>query len=172
MEYLSIPEERLGVLIGVNGSVKRNIEKRGKTKLKIEGTSVSIVGDGIAAWKARDVVQAIGRGFNPEYALMLFNEDYVFEMINMGDFASERSWTRLRGRVIGQNGRSKKFIEKASGAVISVYGKTIAFVGTYDDVSIAKEAVSMLLSGAKHGSVRRFLEKENKKRYKGGVELR
>lgn len=164
MEFLSIPEERLGVLIGVNGNVKKEIERRSKVKLKIEGTSVSISGEGIAAWRVRDVVHAIGRGFNPEYAFMLFNEDYVFETINLKDFVGEKSWGRLRGRVIGEGGKVKRYIEKTTGALISIYGKTIAFIGTYDDVSLAREAVSMLLSGAKYGTVRRFLEQENKKR--------
>ena len=165
MDFISIPEERLGVLIGPGGETKRRIESRGGVKLAIEGNSVSVSGEGVSAWRALDVVQAIGRGFNPDFALMVFNEDYVFEMINLGDFAPEKSWNRLRGRVIGESGRSKRFIEKASGAAVSVYGKTIAFVGTYDDVHLAREAAAMLLSGAKHGSVRRFMERENKRRF-------
>jgi len=52
MEFINIPEERVGVLIGTNGEVKRDIEKRSKVKLKIEGTSVSIDGDGFLTWKA------------------------------------------------------------------------------------------------------------------------
>lgn len=167
MDFLSIPEERLGVLIGVNGAVKRDIEKRSSVKLKIEGTSVSIAGEGFGAWKARDVVQAIGRGFNPDYAFMLFNDDCVFEMINLRDFAAEKSWTRLRGRVIGERGKCKRLIEKSTGVFVSVYGKTISFIGNYDEVATAKEAVSMLLTGAKHGSVRRFLERESRRKAEG-----
>jgi len=165
MDYVSIPEERLGVLIGPGGGTKRRIENRGNVKLDIEGNSVCVSGEGVNAWRARDVVQAIGRGFNPDYAILLFNEDYVFELVNLGDFGTEKAWSRLRGRVIGEGGRSKRFIEKASGAALSVYGKTIAFVGAYDDVHLAREAVAMLLSGAKHGSVRRFMERENKRRF-------
>ncbi|MBM3309734.1 MAG: RNA-processing protein [Candidatus Altiarchaeales archaeon] len=164
MDFVNIPEERVGVLIGPEGKTKREVERRAKVKLNIEENSVSIEGEGFSAWKARDVVQAIGRGFNPDYAFLLFNEDYVFEMLNLKDFASERSWDRLRGRVIGEGGKIRKLLEKESGAFISVYGKTISFIGSFDEVGIAKEAVLMLLNGAKHGSVRRFLEQENKKK--------
>lgn len=169
MDFLSIPEERLGVLIGVKGAVKREIEKRSKVKLHIEGTSVSVSGEGVASWKARDIVHAIGRGFNPEIAFMLFDDDCVFEMINLGDFVAEKSWTRLRGRVIGENGKCRRTIEKYAGAFLSVYGKTISFIGGYDEVATAKEAVSMLLAGAKHGSVRRFLERESRRKAEGGI---
>jgi ribosomal RNA assembly protein len=165
MGFITIPEERLGVLIGPGGETKRRIESRGGVKLEIEGNTVSVSGEGVNSWRASDVVQAIGRGFNPDFAILLFNEDYVFEMINLADIGTEKSWNRLRGRVIGESGRSKRFIEKASGAAIVIYGKTIAFVGAYDDVHLAREAVSMLLSGAKHGSVRRFLERENRRRF-------
>ena len=165
MDFVKIPEERLGVLIGTNGKVKKEIEKRSKVNLEIDGTSVSVDGEGLAAWKACDVVNAIGRGFSPEYAFLIFNEDHVFETLNLKDYGTEKSWNRLRGRVIGQDGKIKKFIEQASGASLCIYGKTVSFIGKYDDVTLAREVVSMILSGSRYGSVRRFLEQQNKKRF-------
>jgi ribosomal RNA assembly protein len=165
MDYVRIPEERLPVLIGEGGAVKKQIEERTDSKLIIEENTVTVEGEGIGAWKAKDVVLAIGRGFSPDKALMLLNDDYVIEVIQLKEYGSgEKTWKRLKGRVIGEKGRTRRFIEKNTGAMLSVYGKTVSLIGSYDEVAVAREAVAMLLGGSQHGAVRRFLEKSAKRR--------
>ena len=78
---VNIPRERIGVLIGPKGSVKRRIEDELGVKLTIDSESGSVRielkkppeegGDPVALFKARDVVEAIGRGFSPEKAFKL-----------------------------------------------------------------------------------------------------
>jgi ribosomal RNA assembly protein len=165
MEYVKIPEDRVAVLIGEKGAVKKEIEDRTKAKLALDENTVSIEGTGLGAWKARDMVQAIGRGFNPVVAFLLMNDDYVLRVLSLKDFAAnEKAYSRLKGRVIGERGRVRRFLEKNTGAMISVYGKTVALIGSYDEVEVASEAVRMLLSGSQHGAVRRFLEKRASQR--------
>jgi ribosomal RNA assembly protein len=69
---------------------------------------------------------------------------------------------RLRGRVIGKQGKSRRTIEQLSETYISVYGKTIAIVGDSENVEIARTAVENLLKGASHASVYKWLEKKRK----------
>ena len=76
---LRIPKERVAVLIGKKGETKRLIEHETKTKIQVnseEGT-VSLGGeDALLLYLAREIVRAIGRGFNPEVALLLLKQDY------------------------------------------------------------------------------------------------
>ncbi|ADG13388.1 KH domain protein [Methanocaldococcus infernus ME] len=169
VEIIKVPKDRIGVLIGKGGEVKKRIEDELKVKIKIDADgTVTIYSknneDPLALWKAKDIVKAIARGFNPEIALRLLSDDYVLEIINIEDYAkSENSLRRLKGRVIGKEGKSRRYIEELTGASVSVYGKTVSIVGEADQVQIAKEAVEMLLRGASHSRTYKFLERERQK---------
>ncbi len=165
-EYLydtKIPKERIAVLIGKDGITKKQIESATNIKLKIDSKEGDVFLEGedaLGLYSAREVVKAIGRGFNPEIALLLLKPDYMFEMLNMLDYVkSKNSIIRLKGRVIGAEGRSRKTIEELTETYISVYGKTIGIIGFSENVAIAKKAIESLLSGSPHSSVYKWLEK-------------
>lgn len=165
METLSIPHERIAVLIGKEGAVKRQIEARGRVKLDISGEGdVEITGEPYAEWRAKDVVRAIGRGFSPEKALKLFNEDFYIKIIDLKEmFGSEKEIKRYIGRVVGKEGKAKRIIEDVSGADVCIYGSTISIIGELAGLKLAGEAIAKLLKGASHPVVYRFLEKERRK---------
>ena len=161
MQYVRIPEERVSVLIGAGGSVKRKIEKKTNCKLGIEDNEVSIEGESLGEWIAKDIVHAVGRGFNPYKALILVEDGYVLDFLDLKEYANTpKSVERLKGRVIGEEGRTRKHLERSTGAMVCVYGKTVAFIGTVNDVALAKTACDMLLSGKRHSTVYRFLDKQ------------
>lgn len=168
-EYLKIPRERVGVLIGKKGEVKNEIEKLTQTKLDIDSEtgSVSIIPDEnmedpLSAWKTRSLVKAIGRGFNPEVSLRLLDDEVALDIIKLTDYVgkSKKAMSRQKGRIIGRDGRTRQIIKEMTGVDISIYGKTVSLIGDMERVMIAKEAVEMLLSGSRHKSVYSFLEKK------------
>ncbi len=159
MSYTRIPRDRVAILIGKNGAVRREIEERASCEIIIDGGSVEIRGDGVKTWIAKDIVLAIARGFNPEFALRLLNDEFTFELIKLDEFIkSEKELKRKKGRVIGEGGKSKRVIENLTDTHIAVYGKTIGIIGLYDNVHIAKEAIIRLLGGSGHRSAYHFLE--------------
>jgi ribosomal RNA assembly protein len=164
MQYIRIPDERVSVLIGEGGETKKLLESLTKCKIAVAEGEVSVEGEALEEWLAKDVVHAIGRGFNPEKSLFLLKDGNVFEYVDLSDFANTpKSLARMRGRIIGERGRTRKFIEQNTGAMLSVYGKTVGFIGSFDSVAVAKEAISMLVGGSRHGSVYKFLEKRKTK---------
>lgn len=168
-EYLKIPKERVGVLIGKDGTTKEHVENMTSIKLDIDSETGSItiipteeMEDPLAVWKARYIVKAIGRGFSPETALKLLDDEFILEIINLPDFVgkSKKAILRQKGRIIGREGRTKEIIHEMTGVEISVYGKTVALIGDMERIQIAKEAVQMILDGVRHKSVYSFLEKK------------
>lgn len=167
MYELKVPKDRVAVLIGKEGKVKKEIEEETKTKLEIDSKEgdVFLKGeDALGLYNAREVVQAIGRGFNPEIALLLLKPDYSFEVINIKDYAGKSKETelRLKGRVIGREGKSRKLIEELSESYVCVYGKTISIIGSPESAAIAKQAIGSLLRGSTHANVYKFLEKKRR----------
>jgi len=74
---------------------------------------------------------------------------------------TKNDMARIKGRVIGKDGKSREIMERLSGARLSVYGKTVALLGYPEQIKIARTAVEMLLDGAPHGNVYSFLEKKH-----------
>ena len=168
MRYVKVPRERIAVLIGKDGKTKEEIEKHG-IRLTIDSSTgeVKIEGDdSLKELDAENVVRAIARGFSPEKALLLFNDDYYFELLDIRDWAGKRSShiKRLAGRVIGKDGKTRRVIEEITGAYVAVYGHTVAIIGRMDEIEFARRAIEMLLEGANHSTVYRYLEKERRKK--------
>lgn len=156
MLSLKIPEERVAVLIGESGATKALIEKKTKTKIHA-GEEIVIDGDWETETKAGDIVKAIGRGFSPGKALRLVSPEVQFDVISLK--GSPNTIKRLLARVIGTQGKSRKNIERLTGAYIAVYGKTISIIGNQKQAMNARSAVEMLLSGRTHSHVWKQLEK-------------
>ncbi len=171
-EYLiRVPRKRLGVLIGSNGEVKKQIEDLTECELQIDSQSGDVIivkeekeeiENPIVHMQAREVVKAIARGFNPQKALTIAENDNQFMLINLRDRLgnSPNLIRTVKARIIGAKGRTRRYIENATGAYISVYGNTIGIIGSYEQMEIAREAIERLIGGAKHGSVYAFINKK------------
>ncbi len=163
---LKIPKERIAVLIGKQGQGKTELEQQTKTKLNIdseEGDVEIFSRDPIALFTAKEIIRAIGRGFNPLVALQLLKQDYIYEQIQLNDyFKSKNHFIRVRGRLIGKDGKSRETIELLTETHISVYGKTVAVIGRVEQVSMAKQAILSLIQGSPHANVYKWLERRSK----------
>lgn len=166
MEEIKIPKGRVAVLIGKGGEIKRIIEKEGNVKLKINSEgNVEIEGENIDIFETKPVIKAIGRGFNPETACLLLDEDYCLEVLDITEFSgkSKKKLIRLRSRCIGKEGKARTNIEDMTNTEICIYGKTIAIIGRIDDVDIAKQGIISLLNGAPHGNVYKLIQKRKER---------
>jgi len=171
---MKLPRDRVAVLIGKKGEIKKELEDATKTELTIDSKEgdVFIRGqDALTLYTAKEVVTAIARGFNPDVAQLLLKQDYCFEMIRMDEFVkSKNSQIRLKGRVIGKEGKSRTTLEDLTETHICVYGKTIGIIGQTSNASIARRAIESLLSGSLHATVFKFLEKQRRQFKKSELE--
>jgi len=159
MDYsysLKISKERVGVLIGLKGEIKKNLEASSNCKINVnsDDAEVKITGeDPLKLYALKNTISAIGRGFNPDIAQLLLKQDYMLELIHLKDFVNENQLPRVKGRIIGTGGKSRRTIEELTECNISVYGKTVAIVGRIDSISQARQSVELLLKGANHSTV-------------------
>jgi len=179
--FVKVPRERIGALVGPDGRVKASIEKKLSVRLRIDSqtgdiqiTLMPTAQDPTVLFRAKEVVTAIGRGFSPEHAFRLLEDDEtMLEVIDLRETVgrSQSDMKRLKGRVIGKAGKTRRIIEELTEADICVYGHTISIVGEIDQVEIAKEAVRMLIRGSLHGTVYRFLHRKRRGLKKKKMEL-
>lgn len=163
MSEIKIPKSRIAVLVGVKGSMKRKIEKLTNTKISIdskEGDVEIISEDQLNIYQTEEIIRAIGRGFNPEIALTLLNEEICFELIDLKGIIgkSKTRLSRVKARLIGTDGKCRKLIEKICNVHICIYGRTVGVIGKADKVQIARAAIRDILKGAPHGPIYRTIE--------------
>ncbi|MBI4171093.1 MAG: RNA-processing protein [Candidatus Aenigmarchaeota archaeon] len=160
LKKILVPKDRIPIIIGRQGSVKRYIEKRTHTKITVED-DIQIEGEAVDVLTAENIITAIGRGFSPDSAMGLLEEENTLVIMELP--RDEKSLKRIRSRLIGTNGKTRRNIEEYTKTHISVYGKTAAIIGPYECVEFAKEALEKLIKGFTHKTVYKFLEGQKRR---------
>ena len=94
---LKIPKERIGALIGKRGKVKLQIEKKCGVEIEIDSeTGDALIkstrpAEQVEAFRAVEVITAISRGFSPERAYRLFEDEEIFGLFAWWPQASRRN---------------------------------------------------------------------------------
>jgi len=179
--FTKIPKDRIGALIGPAGRMKETIEKKLGVELSIDSETGDITitlspeaQDPSMLFRAKEVVTAIGRGFSPDRAFRLINdEDAVLEVIDLREMfgRSPSDLERIKGRIIGQEGKTRRIIEELTEADVSVHGHTVSIIANMDQMEVAREAIQMLLRGSQHSTVYRFLHRKRRELKKKKLEL-
>lgn len=166
MTQIKIPKERVGALIGKKGEAKKWIEQRTGVKMLVDSSEGDIeldtsqLADPSMALVIPNIVKAIGRGFSPEHAFELLDDDTVLEILDIRDYVGKKPnhVSRVRARLIGTNGKTRRIMEDLTDTHISVFGNTVAVIGGSIQASITIRAIEMIIEGAEHATVYRFLE--------------
>ena len=173
-QVVKVPRDRIGVIIGKNGKVKGQIQDKCNVLIEID----SKTGDAVISsqskeistemepFKAVEVITAIAKGFSPRRAYRLIDGDEeTFQLIDLRDYAgkSSNSMERIKGRIIGEEGKSRRTIEDLTDTYISVYGHSVGLIGKSDQIKIASDAVTMLSKGKSHKTVYNMLQEARRK---------
>lgn len=169
MRSIRIPADRVGTLIGKKGEIKKTLQDTSGIKIDINTEEGEIVlhddvelEDPLKALQLMDVVKAVGRGFNPDKAMRLFEDDEYLEVVDLKEFIGERSGQmhRVRGRLIGKDGKTRRIIEDLTGVDMVIYGNTVGLIGNSISLPVAKHAVELILQGSEHATVYHYLESQ------------
>lgn len=166
MEYrISINPDRIGILIGKNGVIKKRIETLTGCEMIIDRDNgvIRIKGDDLdSILTTSNIVKAINLGFSPEKALLLLDQDVNLHIIDIYTLLKKRNENNLKrvlGRIIGEKGKAKRIIEETTGTSISIYRNYVGVIGDFEGIYMADEAIKMLAKGLPHRVVYEHLYK-------------
>ena len=82
--------------------------------------------------------------------MLLAKGDFTMSVLMLRELfgKNEKAISQKKARIIGRQGKVRSRIEKDTGAHISVYGNTIAMIGSYDETENAEFTIQKILDGA------------------------
>jgi ribosomal RNA assembly protein len=163
-----VDPSKIGLLIGKDGANKLKLEEAFNVTIEVKpDEGVAYIGPREGAtlynvYMAEKALKAISIGFGIEEALLLKDDTYDLDVIDLREVARNREdLIRIKARVIGAGGRFRKTLEDMTGAKIVVGEKLIGIIGDFEQCKIAKEALTRLVSGQSHQAVMKFLERHS-----------
>ncbi|MFH0808348.1 MAG: hypothetical protein V1888_01910 [archaeon] len=139
------------------------IEARVKVKIGFGKYGINVRGNELDEFLVEQIVRAIDFGFYVDDALLLLNEDFVLEFIDVKENTRRKNLKDVRSRIIGTDGRARRTIEKLTGAEIVISDNTIGVIVDSDHLSAVVQGIESLIGGSKHGNVFSFLERQGAK---------
>jgi len=138
---------------------KKQLEKELNIKLTNRGKEVYIDGKPEDEYVAEKVIDALNLGFPLDAALLLKDEDYLFEVINIKDHTKRQDLARVRGRIIGTDGKALRNLNNLTDCYFEIKDNNIGIIGHVDAIENAQQAIISLIKGSKHSNVYAYLEK-------------
>ena len=142
------------------GKIKRNkimLEKELSVKISFKGKKIMISGAEIREYVAEKVIEAIDMGFSLSSALLLKNENYVFEKLPIKSITRRKNLKEVRGRIVGSKGRTKRTMENLSDCQIVMHDNDVGIIGNAEDIHEAVTALTSLIKGSRQSNVYKFL---------------
>ncbi len=144
---------------------KKILEKKLSVKIALKGKKMEIIGDEFNEFIASRVIEALEANFPLEIALLLKNEDYILEHLNIKEISRRNKRSDVRARVIGKEGRTIELIGELSDSYITLNKNQVSVIGPADKIEITIHALKALIRGSKQSSVYSYLERQKRKQF-------
>ena len=140
---------------------KKELEANLKIKISNKGKIIELSGNAEQEYIAEKVILAINFSFPIEEALLLKDEEVIFEIINIKDIARSKNFERIRGRVIGAQGKTLKTLSTLTDCYLKVKDNQVGIIGYAEAVERCIQALNSLIKGSKWANVYSYLEKHH-----------
>ncbi len=137
---------------------KRRLESKLKVKITNKGQEVSIDGKPEDEYTAEKVIDALNFGFPFSDALLIKDEDYMLEIINIKDHTRRKDLASVRARIIGKGGKTLKTLCKLTRCCFEIKDNEVGIIGSPEHIKNAQEAVTSIIRGSKQSNIYKFLE--------------
>src|SRR3989344_2847665 len=142
---------------------KNHLEKALNIKISNRGKEVSINGNAEDEFIAEQVLDALNFGFPYSTALLINEEDFLFEIISIKSHTKKHDFSRIRARIIGTGGKTLSTLSTLTNCFFELKDNDVAIIGDPIHIKIAQDAIISLVKGTKTANVYAYLEKHQPK---------
>jgi KH domain-containing protein len=139
--------------------LRKKLEKALEVKITNTGKQFAIKGTPEKEYLAEKVIEALDFGFPLSEALLIKEESYMFEIINIKHHTKRKDLERIKARIIGTKGKTLKTLTQLTKCFFELKDNRIGIVGDPEYIENAQNAIIQLIQGSKQGNVYSYLEK-------------
>lgn len=138
---------------------RERLQEELRVKIENRGKEVKIEGNAEDEYVAEKVVEALEFGFPFATALLLKEEDFMFEVLNIKTYTKRPDMETVRARIIGKDGKTLKILTDLTQCHFELKVNQVGIIGDVEHIRNAQEGLISLIRGAKQANVYTFLEK-------------
>ena len=151
---------------------KKRLENKLKIKIEINQNNINLEGNGLDIYAGERVLEAINKDFPVSAALLLADEEYTLEDIQIKNITKKKNLIPVRARIIGTKGKTLKTLSELTSCHISLHDNIVSIIGPSDKIKETTTAIKNLIRGRKQANVYSYLEKYREKELLGDLGLK
>ena len=140
---------------------KARLEKLLKVKITNRGREVFIEGLPEDEYDAERIIEALNFGFPFSTTLLIKDEEFLFEILNIKDHTKRKDLRTIRARIIGKEGKTLRTLNNITNCHFEILDKEIGIIGDAENIEAGRQAIISLIQGAKQANVYAYLEKHH-----------
>ena len=142
---------------------KKKLEKELNIKITNRGKEISILGKPEDEYIAEKIIDALNFGFPLSTALLIKENDSLFEILNIKDYTRRKDLERVRARIIGKGGKTLKTLCELTDCHFELKDNFVGIIGDPECIKNAQDAMISIIKGSKQANVYCSLKKHKQK---------
>ena len=138
---------------------KKKLEKELQVKITNRGKEVFVRGNPENEYITEKVIDALNFGFSFQTAMLIKQEDFILEIINIKEHTKRKDLERIRARIIGKKGKTLQTLYQLTKSHFEMKDNFVGIVGHPEYLEKAQEAIIAIIKGSKQSNIYNFLEK-------------
>jgi len=138
---------------------RKKLEEKLDVKIENRGKEIFVTGNPENEYIALKVIQALEFGFPFSAAILIKDEDFMFEILNIKNYTTRKDLERVRARIIGKQGKTLKTLSNLTRCYFELKDNEVGIIGDPEFIKNGEEAIILIIKGSKHANVYSHLEK-------------
>ena len=138
---------------------KKRLEEKLNVKITNRGKEISIKGNPEDEYTAEKVIDALNFGFSFSTAILIKEQDNLFETFSIKDYTKRHDLGRVRARIIGKKGKTLKTLTELTNCYFELKDNEIGIIGDPELIKNAQKAIISIIKGSKQSNVYANLER-------------
>jgi len=138
---------------------RKKLEQILNVKITNRGKEVYINGKPEDEYISQKVIEALDFGFPFSTAVLIKEQDFEFEILNIKNYTKKHNLKTIRARIIGTKGKTLKTLSTLTQCFFELKDNELAIIGDPEHIENAQQAIISLVQGSKTTNVYSHLEK-------------